>query len=646
MSRSSKLKGSDKMKLKLSYIFTVLFAALMAVVTPSCVYDKYIDLDENQPILPPGAEKGLSLNFTVTLDNMGGSALLGNNPMQEIENYIDPEKFRVLFFDEDEYFLFESMSRWVKKLGSTDDYTNWFVSVPFYSSGNDTGDYDWDWDYIRQKLTSGSFKIAILANRPAVEYLPNMDNVPGINPVNYFNNGGPYWTKDDGGKNRKKRIIDLHHCQWDPIYTSKGLRYSGGTAESNITSEGYYDFIAGIDPKATRYQDKIMMGATSSWATFNAADNIKDGYDKRFARMPSKEYPIPMYGIQEFDKIENWIEGTPFNLSDVTQGSLEGYEHKSISLLRSVVRIELLVPKVAGTKTIKQPQYVGLKYTNVYARCEPMDVWTPTDKIWEKDHDDCEEKYIMNYGLMTKKGDYFGEKGSNNDSWKQFRERLSWFYGVWKEPYRDGTPRWTFGNYGINNVVKENPGVTTYPRVYNPCTQRNGTVRISDKASLNENVALFSHPSYYHYIVYVGERNMNDPSDLFNMSGKGKSTDVDPAGGKVPTISWIVEINGTVYSIPIAKNGYKYIGSDTYSASTMPSDRLNDKFSNQIYNNPTVSADYPWPLIRNHVYRMTLGVTGTTSPQYPIATTSRSDNQPMVVTSVVENLSSPTIRFK
>lgn len=624
--------------------YTTLAVLFVLAALTSCIdddLDSCIDIDDLE--IPKGITDGYSLNLTVTLDKMGGGTTTrslmtkdeyGKNPMEEIENYINPEKFRVLFFNNKEEFLFESKSRWVRKLDSDPDHSEWFVSVPVFSYGNDEGER-WDWEAIRDALTGANgeqtFKIAIMANRPEWECFPDLDS-NNSGKSKKFDNSGPHWGADDTswGAAKKglkaKKIFDLHHCQPDPIYESKSKPKKSNSDKPDYVGEYFYEFVMGKENVAN--EERLTMSATSCWV--DHGDNLEDDGEKdqkkrRYWRKPSQSYPIPLYGVQEFDIIKHWMKGTPFNLSKLsTKGKDdEGdgfYNFKSISLLRSVVKLELRIPK---NMVSTPPRYVAIFYTNVYARCEPMDVWTPTNIIWEgqdKNHDNhCEIDMIKQYGQIVKNGDQCQQgktqpadnkaagwndywTGYYKESFDKFRQRISWFYGAWKER------GWTFGTFGAANVGVDNTENLPFPRVFNPCTQRNQVVRcekVDYTADFDD--------GYYHWVVYTGERNINDPSYLQEMG--------QTIGFAATVAFWVIEIDGQVYRIPITdykdygkKEGNNYlnpvskISFESYKSnenSGEPDNGGMQQYSVDIFNDE--SSDYlPWPLVRNHVYRITL----------------------------------------
>lgn len=631
--------------------YKILTFLLVLVTLVSCE-DELLVNDANG--IPKEISDGYSIALTLTLDKMGGDNGATRAPgspntpkeMEDIENYINPEKLRILFFDSEERFLFESKSRWVKKLEqSSSDHSSWIVSVPVFAYGNDEK-CNWNWEQIRKAMTTESFKIVVLANRPEKEVLPELeDNVFGGKKD--FDNSGPHWTVDDTrwqsdwtevlddngnviyNKN-VKYLFDLHHCQHDPIYENKS-RPSENKGAKVWNGEDFYGFIMG----GVNGKDRTM-SATSSWV--NWGDDLQDSYEgnhiygeniRRCWRRPSQDYPIPMYGVQNFDKIENWVQGTPFNLSDIVNHGNDAdhgndeynYKVKDISLLRSVVRLELLIPKTIGPA----PDNVLLFYTNIYARCEPMDIWTPTEELWKEDHKtskECDWYSIRKYGTITKSTDPKGKINKTEDnnggqkSFEQFRERISWFYGAWLDPQPgtskdDGTykPRWDFGTgkfywgeitegSGPSQSYPQEPSIP-YPRIFNPCTQRNQKVFCDDV-----DYSDYYNDGYYHYVVYTGERNLNDPNKLYNLGG---------SVGMDGTVSyWWFNIGDKAYTLPLADYDSGFSGLEKVLTSfNYNNDEPDNTTGISEYAQAVQQAinpeDLPWPLVRNHVYRITVG---------------------------------------
>lgn len=646
--------------------YTILAFLFACFVFTSCIDDDIVSCYDDIPV---DITNGYSLQFTVTLDNMGGTRAIGEpNPMKKWEDYIDPEKFRILFFNNNEEFLFESKSRWVKQLAPTaDGFAQWLVSVPMFSYGNDVV-YNWDWEAIRTALTTEKFKIAILVNRPEKEYYPGFSDT-GFEDENkkkpdWVPNIGPEWTADDTswGVNKKpKKLFDLHHCQYDPIYHAKSRDFKDNTSGF----QDFYDFIMDdydIDENGkptTTYDDmRPKMGATSSWVEWDLLDenqavvdfrgtypyevdtDLKDKSTSsedsplegkqpkqfnavRHSVVPSAKHPIPMYGVQEFLPITHWIKGTPFNLSQITENQTSDYKLESIALLRSVVKLELLLSK----KLFPQPtKFVTLWYSNIYARCEPMDVWTSTKDLW-KEHtkyadrkQGCEWFNIIDYGPVVSENLKIGNttKKRKSNSKKDWQEIMSWFYGAWTENGPDGNPRWNFnehiysGEKPITPVTEAAAGNLPFPHIFNTCVQRNKVVICSVEGDLSNDY----NDNYWHFVVYTGERNMVDPNTLPMLEGKNTYG-----------INWIFkdEKNKKYYAIPIAdySTGNGKTGNQTARNCFGPYDisgfgtgtSLNLSGNMNTYGNTVrdlsgnnnTENNWPWPLMRNHVYRITIG---------------------------------------
>lgn len=702
--------------------FVLAFAALA-----SCVDDLEPLADNNE--IPQIFTDGYALNFVVTLDNMGGTRadMVSNyseTRLTELENYIDPEKFRVLFFDRQDRFLFESKSRWVKQLQSESNElggSKWLVSVPLYDVGNDA-DYHWVWDSIRSVLTGEdmaedikhkdnpdldadykfsysnaiiekvekgeldfAFKIAILANHPTTEWNMGINVRKGGaditdgsgNPVAKITEGGwaikngPQWNVENTrfGTGEKKGVFDLHHCQDDPIY--RGKNYIDTWVESPIAGEDYEE-IDGTDGETYHVKkldiynfvgtpegsDALLCGPTSTWVDWSGNDKtnkysvkLKDGVTASYRKFTplSTDHPIPMYGIQTFPAIDNWVKGTPFNLSYITIDQEASYELKSISLLRSVVRLELILPF--------EPEWVLMWYPNIYARCEPMDVWTPTDVLWEgeehkgKDHvadndnDPCEWFNIRKYGPISR--DVDAKNNTKGASISTYQQRLLWFYGSWFDYMPDGEKRaWTFANnkFGSetispeglsqknfdkiineqsdgNKYVANDFNKKSYPRIFNSCIQRNNTVYCGNDLIYHTTEGGVRKT---HYVVYTGERNINDPADIstlgLNSSGK-------------PTVCyWMFKKGSTVYSIALAdyedwqssggdKNEWQpFCTANVADLSGLTNSMGNSSSSPHSNFEEAVQRGEakPWPLMRNHIYRTEVGYIEGTAPKPPV----------------------------
>lgn len=689
------------LSIKNIFLFSI---ALLSIFT-SCVDDDIAKPDSGTLGSEWNEDESNCLQVVISLDDMGGVSAASSSRagdienLREVENYVDTEKLRILFFtcvDKDEsidgdydhdYFLFEPKNHWVKKIGADDNHPNqnrWLVSIPMYTHGNNSGTYNWDWEFIHERLTTAPFKIAILANRPEYDYVDQFSgnsNTTVAIEAGWMPNKGPYWSTIDAFspgdedkspeelKGRVKDVFDLHHCQTDINYINKS------------TADGYYSFVMGdwyddyngnwgnaYDAAASAGIQGILdnkgpkMGATASWVdweyfkldengnkiyttyTSNSKEvisycqnenellNTSNAYAKRF-RLPSFDYPIPMYGIQRFEPIttdredfELWPEGSPFYLSEGIPGQdpLEDavYDQKTISILRSVVKMELLIPKSYESDL----NMVGMCYTNIYSRSEPINVWTPTDSLWAEIHTQnpdgsytgggkCEIDRILDYGSICK--DNAGTGVTN------YQKALSWYYGAWKEK------GWEFKPLGKNNVIGNSP---KYPNIFNPAIQRNQLVICDSNSRFDDE------SDYIHYIIYCGEKNITDPSSLNTMEG---------GGSNIMCQYWLVQIGTKVYGIPVTdysktsnpihnvtaleastgtkahqtKDGLWYLsnhqhataatGNGGYDSNNNRIYTMMDYYTLQVKANPTATDKIPWPLIRNHVYKTTLSRKGS-----------------------------------
>lgn len=605
-------------------------------------------LVENQQ--QPGEEfnireysEGYSIAFDITLDRLGGNNTRVNRDdindllLDEWENYMNPEEFRILFFDADDNYLFESTSRWFTQVASQDGGNRWRIGVPIFqylSDGYDdtgenngkplTDDYKYNWDKIVEIMRTKDFKVAVLANRPSKVDVPDITDFQGPRPENFGENG-PFWTalNSVATEDRKgepiKKVFDLHHCQFDPIYQSK----STGNGDC-------YAFIM-EDVDGLPY-----MGAVSSWLHATKLRKVpkpgttedKDKEEKRYYRLPVEpqetanqtgstaapiqgqkiEDPqyIPMYGIQLFSALSSWSKGTTFNLSEQTASQTGDYDYKAIKMLRSVVKIELRIPMYdkQGNAVEVDNEWAQIWSNNYMARCEPMDVSTPTDQIWNSDHENnCEWLKIKNYGPFH----------DNGKSTSDFRQRLSWFYGSWD---KDGHWDFTAHGFNSNNIPaplknKDTDEKADYPRIFNPITQRLKSAFITD-------TYLPVKDKYHRWVIYCGERNNIDHNNL--------NSTVETNSGMVNyfkvKLKRKINNNDTyvIYNIPITDYSnpdnpvYNYLEQFRSINLTEANSSIQD-MNNFISNMTNFGTDIKklsktdydkvtYPLLRNHFYRL------------------------------------------
>lgn len=596
------------------------------------------------PNLPEEIRNGYSISFNIDLNQFGGDRYTrtDNADLMEVDNYVDLEKLRILFFvcasdqsvpgqnksvadttrvkgrknqelpyftGENDHFLFESKSRWVSQL-MDDESTSakWQVTTPVFTYGNND---DYRWEDIRYALENYPFKIVVLANRPDLVDFGDFDNKFGKS-VPFYTGRGPYWGPSDTwipyerrhlGDNTdqidvgvnfddKPTINDLHHCQWDVVYASKN---SGD--KDTFKGEGIYSFIM-KNPKPKDFVsvngknyvpqpgDKVdfdvnqtnMMGALSNWTT-------KIG-DITWYYLPDKvNQAIPMYGVQVFDPIQHWAPGSPYNVSDGHLSASGAYFRKNINLLRSLVKVELKIPKRMKVKGVEQDIEIKeptLCYSNVMARCEPLDVATPPERLWNEENWTldryCEWKDIYDYGPIINQSN-----PAVTTPVDYMHQRMAWFYGAWKDWWHFNSQDHDYGlspasNY-FNNYDRE------YPRIYNPVIQRNANGRIDNcEVSREED-------DYYYYVIYTGERNINDPSKF------GTDEAFKAINSEFMYFQFTI-LNNTYY-IPLADYNKNDLAKNYYTSSTLIKN----------YKEPMATGEqknWNWPLLRNHVYTFTI----------------------------------------
>ena len=652
----------------------------LCFLLPSCVDDR-ITLESPEPEeswidpnMPDEIRNGYSVSFKIALSdfgNMNGTRAdngLTNTDLLGIDNFIDLERLRILFFvcaeDRDnnperenysiadtthsggrfnrdlpyfkgnnDHFLFESKSRWVSQL-EADESTEalYQVTAPVFTYGNND---EYRWEDIRYALMNYPFKIVILANRPNDVEFGDFDSK--FNGKKVFKAGrGPYWGPEDTWIPRERRglnpdykeideatdwnskpiIHDLQHCQWDMVYASKN---SGD--KNTFAGYGVYNFIMKnplpeslIDNKyvpwpGPEYDDgKVsydisqtnMMGALSNWT--------QDGY----YIVPNRtDHPIPMYGVQIFDKIEKWSAGSPFNVSDGHYNTAGEYIRKNINLLRSLVKVELRIPKQMKLNgkdvdiIVLEPE---LCYSNVMARCEPLDVATPPERLWHEENWNaatyCEWKNIYDRGPIIHE-----ETNTTNSPQDFIQQRYAWFYGAWKD--------WWHFNYNNSNVQfglnpESNyfnlyaPSNAEFPRIYNPVIQRNGHARI-DACKVDR-----EEDAYHYFVVYTGERNINDPTTF------GVSDSFNGFKAELAFFMFFIQAYDENGNMVGGKQRYKLPLTD-YSTNTLVKSTKfykEDKDDGATYRLPhSISSqkDWNWPLLRNHVYTFTVRNLGSYS---------------------------------
>lgn len=325
---------------------------------------------------------------------------------------------------------------------------------------------------------------------------------------------------------------------------------------------------------------------------------------------PSEDNPIPMYGVQNFTKLgDNWEEGTTFDIS----AARDEEDIKPISLIRSLAKIEVYLPQPAAR--------IYMRSMNRTSRCEPIDVETPTNELWSKDHTNgqCEWFDIQKYGS----GFVDGTEVSNKTGLNEYTNWLSWFYYSWTQANWSQTPgqnkHWSFkdhniygysGDTGLTSVTKQD--VTTdlsnskYPHLFYPDINRSDFCEMLPMG--------YEVGKGYKYILYMPEKNISDPNN------PGKKTAI----AKVPHIEYryndikmsnyeqleddnchriyFTDYNGTYTT---KNTEITTLKSDMYESvyeKNRKTDGKKDSSNDYIITGPSDNLSLHWPIMRNHIY--------------------------------------------
>lgn len=356
----------------------------------------------------------------------------------------------------------------------------------------------------------------------------------------------------------------------------------------------------------------------------------------RRAILPSKDYPIPMYGVQDFDPIgEYWEPGLLFNLSQFNNAQKTGYNYRRISLLRSISRVEVKLLKSAFPQ---KPAHVYLRSMNRSARITPVDFFTPTDIIWNgfnsssandvkrlQNYIDAgnlneqliiestpgvvqEEKNIMQYGPI-----YIGSNKNAGQSSAQklteYRKTTAWPFGIWEHQWDWD---WNRGNGFVEDFetykvgdIRAHTGqqVPEYPRILHTRISRSDYSHFAEVDNSNS--------EYWHYIIYIPEKNITDADNPGDIADRPKIIHVEIRfnGGPI-----IYDENGRIdhshdednivdnfddkraYRLYFTQGGRANLGSFNFQG--------RDSWDAYEYDWDIVRQH--WPIIRNHVYTFTV----------------------------------------
>lgn len=459
------------------------------------------------------------------------------------------------------------------------------------------------------------------------------NNTPQNNASNYQrdNRNNRYWVNEDGylvkSENGEKEICDIPfdakdvylYMVVDPNFKPETPDYDeiepgeDGSVPSTQIPSGPYIEIYGIEYIESRHLYDV---------------------DRR-AMLPSKDYPIPMYGIQDFDPIgEYWQPGLLFNLSQFNNAQKTGYNYRRISLLRSLSRVEV---KLSKTTYKQKPSHVYLRSINRSARMTPVDFFTPTDIIWNgfnsssandvkrlQNYIDAgnlneqriientpgvvqEEKNIMQYGPI-----YIGTNANSGQSEDQklteYRKTTAWPFGIWEHQWGWD---WNRGKGYVKDFETYQVGQTRahtgqlvpeYPRILHPRISRSDYVRFAE----------VDDPEYWHYIVYIPEKNITDADNPGNIADRPKIIHVEIRFNGGPEEHYGKENeDGTLWD----EDNYvdNFDDKRAYRLYFTPGGRAslgkfewNGRDSWDAYEYDWDIVKQHWPILRNHVYTFTV----------------------------------------
>lgn len=313
----------------------------------------------------------------------------------------------------------------------------------------------------------------------------------------------------------------------------------------------------------------------------------------RIGVLPTTEQPIPMYGVQSFNKIDNWGVQEVLDLSDGGAG-------KRISLVRALAKVEIYFPDISDNQPL-----IFMRSMNRSARCEPMDVSTPTWDSWTKhtevsrhDKTHCEWFDIQKYGPGYNYSHPNGVDKSTDLA--DYKSWYSYFYGSWSKDrnssgsYSDRTNGWKW-DFGVT-IPSLSTDVSEYPHIFNPDIERSDFCKFVDMGKDNSS-------GMHRYVLYVPDKFIDDPNDAGDLTSTPKIAHIEY---RYPRMTNYLDDNSC----------FRIYFTD-YSENTDIAELYPDQFDNfeknlketgydEDGNLTTEYHDYLkdlWPIMRNHIYR-------------------------------------------
>lgn len=428
-----------------------------------------------------------------------------------------------------------------------------------------------------------------------------------------------YNPSNDADEENCELKIERRNHEEDGDYT-KGVGTSGELKDWEIKISGNSEFLSIYCNPNDKGKGRMII---------YSIEYIQDIYlyetDRKGIEL-SPDQLIPMYGVQTFDKLGNlWKEGTVFDLSNFNnlgpnpypdpsaspgenENAGEGenedeeevvdmitpYYYKNIPLIRSVAKVVLKIPIA-----MEDHHHVYLRSMNRTARCEPMDVSTPTDEYWFDNGEDnvhdanCEWHHLIGH-------EPFYDPSSTPLT--TYQQKLAWYYGSWAE---DGwidevkVPDMDFGKVG-------SPKDGSYPQILNPMINRTDFAEFIYTGEVEQ--------LYKRYVLYVPEKFVDDPNNVGKMDSSPKICHIEFRGGEDSWTNLDDDNCFRVYFTPGGHYGDYPTFKKTYPVKNSDG---TPKIQNgkQVYDYDTWENSYEkdpdiikkhWPIMRNHIYNMTV----------------------------------------
>lgn len=309
---------------------------------------------------------------------------------------------------------------------------------------------------------------------------------------------------------------------------------------------------------------------------------------------------ISMYGVQDFEPVPEtvWPDGTTFNLSryvDTHTGrEAANYRYRTISLLRSVAKVEVLVP----TSIFPDPSHMYMRTINRFSRSAPIDVFTPTNIIWDGWDTSNPERYPTSAVDAKSNTHYYNQalgvddearalrtKGFtydyNSSTVQAYQNAVAWLFGIWQSEYG-----WKWNGRNIN-IAQTDP----YPRVFNTRISRSDFAHM-----INGGKMRVDGEEYYYYYAYLPEKNVTDPNDKGTLNESPKVMRIEMRFGDRNSDDNLDDnASYRIYFTPGGKgNGIN--SRDDY-------DDNMEKGNSDSNSVPMQNLKNIYPVMRNHLYR-------------------------------------------